>query len=277
MTSSRARVALAALLPCLAAACGDESTPRLTESTATAGVKFYNLGLNAPGVNFFAGDAKVTGANSVACTPLPAPPADSTCRSRGVEAAAGTPYGSAAAGGFYVSLAPGQYTFTGRISATADNGLAIATVPLTLAEGDRYSVFLTGPYNTATKQVDTLVLKDEIPASAPGDSAVYLRVVSTVANARPMVLIVRTQTVPVAEFTLPAVAYKTAGSWVPLRISGLVDLFGREEGSTAAPRSLATGVSLVARRVYTVAIRGDNTVTSTTAATRLQATTAPNR
>ncbi len=277
MTPLRARAALAALLPCLAAACGDESTPRLTEAAATAGVKFYNLGVNAPGVNFYAGDAKVTGANSVACTPLPAPPADSTCRSRGVENAAGTAFGAAAAGGFYVSLAPGQYTFTGRISAaTADNGVAIATVPLTLADGDRYSVFLTGPYNAATKQVDTFVLKDEIPTALPPDTT-HVRVVSTVANARPLVLVIRTQTSPVVEFTLPAVAYKTAGSWIPLPINGLVDLFAREEGSTAALRSLATGVTLTARRVYTVAIRGDNTVTSTTAANRLQATTAPNR
>jgi|GEM_PF-293870 hypothetical protein len=280
MTTRRPRAARALLAGAavLGAACGPEGPQSITEAAPASAVKFFNFGVNAPSVNFYANDIKITAANATSCTPLPAPPADSTCRSRGVESTNGTAFGSGAAGGFYVGLAPGQYTFTGRVTAATDNGLAIATVPLALAEGRNYSVYLTGFYNTAAKQSDAFVVEDPIPTALSGDST-YLRFVHAIPNAGPLVLFARTQTTPVVEFPVgAAVAYKGAGNFVavPFRGSGQLDFVVRAAGSNATVASV-TGVAIIGARVYTVAARGDATVTSTTAATRPQLTTTANR
>jgi hypothetical protein len=254
---------LAAAL-CLAAlaGCGDEGPQNITEAAPTAAVKFFNLGVNAPSVNFFANDRKVTAVSSVT----------------GTESTLGTAYGGAASGGFYVGLAPGQYTLSARITAATDNGLAIATLPFAVSDGKRYSMYLSGTYNTGTKQADAFVVEDPIPTSIARDS-IYVRLVNAIGNAGPLVLVARTQTTPAVEYALGGpVAYKSAGTFValPAATAGPIDLVLRNVGSTTAVATV-TGGSLLSGRVYTVAARGDITVTSTTAANRPQITATLNR
>src|SRR6185503_19217598 len=74
-------------------------------------VKFFNLGVGAPGVNFYANNTKMTAISSGTQT----------------EATTGTTYGNAGNAGLYVAIAAGQYTLTGRIAATTDKDLPIDT------------------------------------------------------------------------------------------------------------------------------------------------------
>ena len=92
-----------ATLLCVAmlAACGEDAVQNITAPAPGARIKFFNFGVNAPGVNFFANDAKVTATTSTTA---------------GVESTTGTAYSGAAAGGFYAAIAPGSYTLTGKIS-----------------------------------------------------------------------------------------------------------------------------------------------------------------
>jgi hypothetical protein len=253
---------LAAAL-CLAAlaGCGDKDAQNLTEAAPTSAIKFFNLGVNAPSVNFFANDRKLTAVSSVT----------------GTESTAGTAYGAAAAGGFYLGLTPGQYTLSARITAATDNGVAIATLPFTVADGKRYSMYLSGTDNTATKQSDAFIVEDPLPTSIARDT-IYVRLVNGISNAGPLVLVARTQTTPAVEYPLGGpVAYKAAGNFVALPSStGPIDLVLRNVGSTTAVAT-TTNAALISGRVYTVAARGDITVTSTTAANRPQITATLNR
>src|SRR5262249_16772424 len=72
-----------------------------------------------------------------------------------------------------------------------------------------------------------------------------------------------------------AVAYKAAGAFVPVD-SGAYDLNLRPSATDAAVVTL-TAVSVAVNRVYTVALRGNMTVTSTTAADRPILQSNPNR
>jgi hypothetical protein len=255
---------LAAAL-CLAtlAGCGDKGPQNITETAPTAAIKFFNLGVNAPSVNFFANDRKLTAISSVT----------------GTESTLGTAYGAAASGGFYLGLTPGQYTLSARISAATDNGVPITTLPFTIADGKRYSMYLSGTYNTATKQSDAFVVEDPLPTSVARDT-IYVRLVNGISNAGPLVLVARTtQTTPAVEYPLGGpVAYKAAGNFValPSATAGPIDLVLRNVGSTTAVATV-TGGTLLSGRVYTVAARGDITVTSTTAANRPQITATLNR
>ncbi len=127
------RTAAAALLgAALLAACGEKKGAQdITGAEPGARVKFFNFAVNAPGVNFYANDAKATAISSTT----------------GTESTLGTAFGAVSSGGFYSGLAPGQYTLTARIAAAADNNLVIASVPATLAQGRSYSYYLSGVYD----------------------------------------------------------------------------------------------------------------------------------
>jgi Ca2+/Na+ antiporter len=132
---------LAILLGVVAMTACDKDAVQISSITAPATgarVKFFNFGVNAPQVNFFANTTKVTAISSTT----------------GTESTVGVAYGAVAAGGFYMALPTGAATFQGRISATVDNNLPISSVPATLEDGKSYSVYLSGFYNTATKQVE---------------------------------------------------------------------------------------------------------------------------
>src|SRR5918999_5472549 len=71
---------------------------------AASRIRFFNFGVNAPGVNFYADDTKMTAISS----------------GTGVESTTGVVYGGVGSGGLYAVITPGQHTFNGRIAATVD-------------------------------------------------------------------------------------------------------------------------------------------------------------
>ena len=97
-----------------------------SEPPLSSRVKFFNFGIGAPGVNFYANGTKMTAISSGTST----------------ESTTGVAYGGVGNGGAYSTIAPGTYTLTGRIAATIDKNLAIATVDTTIADGKFYSLYM---------------------------------------------------------------------------------------------------------------------------------------
>jgi hypothetical protein len=240
-----------ALLLCAAAltACGETVVRDITGTDPGARIKFFNFGVNAPGVNFYANDTKMTAISSTT----------------GQESPNGVTYGNAGSGGLYAAIAPGQYTVSGRIAAATDKDLAISTVPATVGAGKHYSFYQSGFYNATTKTVDGFVVEDNFP-SAFDYTGAYVRFVNAISNSQPMTLHGQhTDSASVTPVIGGAVAYKSAGEFVRIP-GGSYNITARlSDGSTAITRA---GVSFSAGRVYTITARGDMTVTSTTATNR---------
>jgi hypothetical protein len=259
---------LAALLSAVVVgSCGERNAVQnITAPIAGSAVKFFNFGVNAPAVNFYANDLKLSGTSSTACSSnVNGTTTDATCLSSGKEATTGTAYGATANGsGLYSSIAPGSYTLSGRITATTDNGLAISNTPATLENGKFYSYYLSGIYNATSKTVEGFVVEDPLPGF-DYDKA-YVRFVNAISNSQPMTLYAKEQASGVETAIGSAVAYKAAGTFVALP-AGLYNLGARVAGS-GANAIAGTGVSFAAGRVYTISARGDMTVTSSTAANR---------
>ncbi|MBL0169206.1 MAG: DUF4397 domain-containing protein [Gemmatimonadaceae bacterium] len=221
----------------------------ITGALPGARVKFFNFGVNAPSVNFYANTAKVT----------------ATTSATGVEALTGVSYGSVGSGGFYSALTPGQYSFIGKIAATVDKDLTVATVPGTLADGKAYSVYVSGFYDATAKTVEGFVVEDPFDAAIDYTVA-YVRFVNAISNSQPMTMYAKNTTTLTEVAVGAAVAYKAAGAFTSVP-NGVYDLSTRTAGSTT--NAIArTAVSLSAGKVYTISARGDITVTSTTATNR---------
>lgn len=257
---------IAALLCALAlTACGKDAVQDITGPMASARIRFFNFGVDAPGVNFYANDTKVTAISATACQIL----TDANrqqCTTAGSEAVTGVAYGGVGSGGYYSAIAPGQYTFSGRIAAATDKDFAISKVPAALADGKAYSFFLSGSYNATTKSVDGFVVEDAIPAKIEWDK-VYIRFVNAISNSQPMMLMVRNATTGAEGAFGGPVAYKGAGAFVGFQGGGAYDLYTVHAGSST-PVITRTGVSFAPGRVYTITARGDMTITSTTATNR---------
>jgi len=246
---TRSRLLALLLGTVAAAACDKTAVQDITGPLAGARIKFFHFGVNGPGVNFYAGDTKVTAISSTT----------------GAESTTGVNYGGVGVGGYYAALDPGQYTFKGKIAATTDKDLAVANVTGTLVDGKRYSLYLSGFYDATAKTQDGFVVEDPLPARFVYDS-VYVRFVHAISNANPMTLYARNTTTLTESAVGSEVAYKAAGAFVALP-GGVYDLSARYAG--VSTNAIArTAVSLVAGRVYTIGARGDITVVSTTATNR---------
>lgn len=243
---------LAALLCAgVLSACGNDALRDLSgPPPAASRIRFFNFGVNAPGVNFYADATKMTAIINPTA---------------GVEATTGIIYGGVGAGGAYSAIAPAQYTFTGKIAATTDKDLAISTVTTTVADAKYYSFFMSGFYDATAKTVEGFVVED--PVTPPTDFTVAtVRFVHAISNANPMTLYAK-NTTTLAEVPVGAeVAYKGAGTFTQIP-AGVYDLSTRYTG-TATNAIARTGVSFVGGRVYTVGARGDITIVSTTATNR---------
>jgi hypothetical protein len=240
------------------AACDGDGVQDITGTRPESRIKFFNFGVNTPSVHFFAGDAKIT----------------ATTSATGVESTAGIASGGVGSGGLYSLIDPGQYTFTGRITATVDKGLAISTVTGDIARGKAYSLYISGFYNTTTKQAEGFIVEDNFPETFDF-SVAYVRFVNAISNANPMQLVITDAT---AGNSLPvgdAIAYKAGGAFIAVPPSQY-NLATRYAGGTTNVIT-RTGVAFSGGRVYTITARGDITVTSTTAATRPQLDNTLNR
>ena len=115
VTNMKNYVSMAALLSAaVLASCSYEKNgvQDITGAPAAAQIKFFNFGVNAPGVNFYANTNKMT----------------ATTSATGVEATTGVSYGGVGSGGNYDGIAPGQYTLTGKIAATTDKDVPISPI-----------------------------------------------------------------------------------------------------------------------------------------------------
>lgn len=251
---------MAVLLGALAlSACEKNAVQDIAGTLPESRIKFFNFGVSAPSVHFYANDAKIT----------------ATTSSTGVESTAGIASGGVASGALYSRLDPGAYTFTSRITATTDKGLAIASVPGTLATGRAYSMYVSGIYNTTAKQADGFIVEDDFP-EAIDYSVAYVRFVNAIANANPMRLVILNQLAGSTELPVgDVVAYKASGAFVAVP-PGVYNLSARYAGATTNAIT-RTGVGFSGGLVYTIGARGDITVTSTTAATRPQLDNTRNR
>lgn len=233
----------------LVASCDENAVQDITGPLATARVKFFNFGVNAPAVNFYANTTKMTAINSAT----------------GVESTTGVAYGGVGAGGLYSAIAPGQYTFAGKIAAAVDKDLAVSSVTATIADGKAYSFYMSGFYNATGKSVEGFLIEDAYPADIDWNVA-YVRFVHAISNANPMTLYARNTTTAAEVAIGGAVAYKAGGAFTSVP-PGSYDLNTRYSGSTTNVVT-RTAVTFNPGRVYTIGARGDITVTSTTAANR---------
>lgn len=252
-----------ALLLCATAlaACEKNAVQDLTGPLPSARVKFYNFGVGAPGVNFYANDTKMTAVSSTACTT----PNNPACLTDGVESTVGVNYGGVGAGDRYLAIEPGQYTFSGRIAAAKDKNLPISSLAAPIADGRHYSVFQSGIYNSTEKTVDAFIVEDDLPATIDWTSA-QVRFVHAISNAEPMRLFAKNTETGVETEIGGAVAYQSASAFTALE-PGLYDLSTRYAGSSTNV-IVRTGVAFAPGRVYTLGARGNISVTSKTAATR---------
>jgi Domain of unknown function (DUF4397) len=230
----------------LLSACGDKTIQKLTEAPlANSRVRFFNFGVNAPSVNFYADETKMSAISSTT----------------GTESTSGISYGGVSAGGAYAAISPGQHALMGKIAAATDKDLAISTVNANIEDGKYYSYYMSGIYNSATKTVEGFLVEDPFPVSTDVTTTT-VRFVNAISNANPMTLYAKS-TVSGTEVPIGAeVAYKGAGAFVTIP-AGSYDLSTRYTGSTT--NALArTGVSFSGGKVYTITARGDITVAPTT-------------
>jgi hypothetical protein len=240
---------IAALLCAAAALAGCEKIgPQdITGPDPVARIKFYNFGVNAPAVNFYANDTKMTAVSSTT----------------GSESTSGVAYAGVGNAGLYSAITPGQYTVSGRISATTDKDLPISSIPVNIAAGKLYSVFQSGVYNATAKSVDGFVVEDNFP-TAPDFTTARVRFVNAIHNSAPMMLIARDSTTKQEYPVGGTIAYKSAGEFVNLP-AGIYTLSTRTQGSSTNV-IVRTDVGFGIGRVYTIASRGDMTITSATPA-----------
>ena len=252
--------AIAALL-CAAAltACDYEknAVQDITGTPPVAGVRFFNFGVNAPGVNFYANDTKMTAISSTT----------------GAESTTGVASGGVGAGGFYSSIAPGSWALSAKIAAATDKDLAITSVTSTIADTKYYSYYVSGFYDATTKKADAFILEDVMPQTI-NFTVSYVRFVNAISNSGPQTLFIKNSAGVESPIGGP-VAYKSGSDFITIA-GGVYDLNTRAAGSATNLIS-RTGVSFSNGKVYTVGSRGDMTVVSTTAATRPQLDNTANR
>jgi hypothetical protein len=226
----------------------------ITGPVPASAVRFFNFGISAPAVNFYANDTKVTAISSGSCTALPA---SDTCKTTGSESTSGVGYGGVGSGGRYSGIDAGQYTFSGRIAAATDKDLPISNLGAALEDGKKYSYYLSGVYNATTKTVDAFIVEDPVPS--PIDwSAATVRFVNAIYNANPMTLYAKNQETG-QEYAIGGdVAYKAAGAFTSLP-AGIYDLSTRSAGSSTNVLA-RPAVSFGQGSVYSITARGDITV-----------------
>lgn len=230
-------------------ACEKNAVQDITGTRASSQIRFFNFGVNAPGVNYYANDAKVTAVLS----------------STGAELTTGVAYGAVGNSGYYSAIEPGSYTFTGRIAAATDKDLSVSRLTATIADGKSYSLYTSGIYDATAKNVESFIVEDNYPAEYDF-SQTYVRFVNAISNSQPLQLYAKNTTTGVETPVGGAVAYKAGSTFTQLP-GAVYDLRARATGATT-DAVVRTAVSFVNGRVYTISARGDITVVSTTATNR---------
>lgn len=243
----------------LLAACEKNAVQSITKPIdGGAFVRFHNFSVSSPGVNFYANDQKLTAVSSAACSPPPATP-NPACSTTGVEATTGVAYGATAIGGNYTMLAPGTYTFTGRVAAATDNGLRVTSLSAPLEAGKFYSYFMSGIYNATAKSADAFFVEDKLPTSFDYTKA-YIRIVNASSNSPSVSATTQRQGTTDVVTVATNLPYKGVSPIIEIA-PGLTDITVR---LSTGPSAVLTGANLLGGHVLTLALRGDATSTSAT-------------
>ena len=239
------------------AACDKNTVQTIDGPLPGSYVKFFNFGVNAPAVNYYSDNVKVTAVSTTACQTVPQDP---KCATTGIESSTGTAYGGVGNAGLYSGIAPGTHVFAGKSVAVADSGAFVTTLSSSIAQGQFYSLYTSGIYNATTKSVESFIVQDSLPSI--DFTQAYVRFVNAVSNSSPMILYAKNVVTGTETAVSPAVAYKSAGSFVALP-AGTYDLNLRApNSSTNLVTRLAVGFGVA--HAWTVAVRGDMTATSGT-------------
>jgi hypothetical protein len=232
-----------ALCAVVLSACEKNGVQDITAPPPSSRIKFFNFGLGAPGVNFYANDTKMTAITSAT----------------GAEATTGVAQGGVGNGGNYDGIAAGTYTLTGKIAAATDKDVAISNLSAPIADGKWYSYYISGPYNTTAKTAEAFVVEDPVPAL--DYTVAYVRFVNAISNSSPMVLSAKNTTTGTIYPIGAAVAYKSAGAFTPLP-PGVYDISARAVGAST-DLVVRTGLNFTFGNVFTIGARGDATVSPT--------------
>src|SRR5438132_2419630 len=150
-TMNRHASIAALLCASLVSACGQDALQNITVPPfAGSRVRFYNFGVNDPGLNFYADTAKLTSIGTAI----------------GKDSTNGTAYGALApANGDYTAIAPGQHTLVAKIAVDTTHP-AVSSAVTTIGDGKYYSFYTSGFYNSTAKTVESFVVEDTfvIPA-----------------------------------------------------------------------------------------------------------------
>lgn len=225
----------------------------------SARIKFHNFSPSSVGVDFFAGNTKMSGVLTSACANPATDSLANVCATTGSESTTGTAYGVVASGGRYDAIPPGQYTLTARIAANPD---VVSSVSQAIADGKYYSYFMSGLYNTTSKTAEAFVIEDPVPTGAMDFSAAKVRFVNAVSDGTgPFTLYVTNGETKLESPIGGAVAYKSGGAFVSVP-QGTYSLSGRYTGSATSTIS-RTAVSFLAGHLYTITARGITATSST--------------
>jgi hypothetical protein len=243
---------IAAFMGVLAlAACEKNAVQDITGVTPDAKIRFFNMSINAPSVNFFKDGQKLTAVLS----------------SIGRELPGGVAFGGVSSGGFYTGVNAGQAQFSSKLSDTIPTALnvTVSTATVNIEAGKTYSYYMSGIYNATARTSDAFIVEDPYLETIDFTQA-FVRFVNASHNSQPMILYAKNTTTGVEVPIGGAVAYKAGGTFVAVP-NGLYDLSLRLPNSTTN-LVVRAGVQLAFLRTNTITLRGDMTVTSTTAANR---------
>ncbi|MGV3707223.1 MAG: DUF4397 domain-containing protein [Gemmatimonas sp.] len=243
---------IAAFMGVLAlAACEKNAVQDITGAVPEAKIRFFNMALNAPNVNFFKGDQKLTATLSAVGAPSPL----------------GVAYGGVSSSGFYTGVDVGSSQFSSKLSdtTTANRNVTVSNVTTNVEAGKTYSYYMSGVYNTTTRTSDAFIVEDPYLETIDFTQA-FVRFVNASHNSQPMILYAKNTTTGVETAIGGAVAYKSGGAFTPLP-NGVYDLSLRLPNSTTNLVTRAA-VQFAFLRTNTITLRGDMTVTSTTATNR---------
>ncbi len=234
------------LVPLLLNSCKDEAVLDINEPIAGARIRLYNFSINAPSVNFYANDTKISAALS----------------QTGTESINGVSFGGTYPANQY-ALAPGgeniiRATTSSTITTTTPN-LTIASVVHKLELDKYYSVFISGIYNTTDKKSDAFVVEDNFPIALDTARA-FIRIVNPCPNTTLKLVLTKTTVVtgqpPIIEDLQVAtgVAYKGASQFFGFKPGAYsITVTDEATGKTA----IRAATSFLKERVYTLALRGN--------------------
>lgn len=225
----------------------------ITGPLPTSRIKFFHFGLNAPGVYFYANDTKMAAIGATGATVNTA----TGVSTGGTESVTGTVYGGASAGGWYSGIAPGSYTFSARIAATVDKGVAISTVTGNIEANKAYSFYVSGVYDAATKKSEAFIIEDSYPETINWNQAL-VRFVNAGPTSNPLMLYGTNTTLAKPEAAIGTLAAYKGGSAFVAIDTGTYNLAAREAGSSTS-KVTRTGVAFAKGRVYTITLRGTTT------------------